>query len=223
MPKYLNMIKAVIFDLDGVIVDTAKYHFIAWNEIAKQFGFEITILQNEQLKGVSRDKSLDIILGWGNITMDNPQKEVLLVKKNAHYLKYIDTLNKTDILPGIMAVLSFLKTHKIAIALGSASKNALPILEKLEIAHLFDAIIDGNVVKKAKPHPEVFLKAAHSLNIAPEFCVVIEDAKAGIKAANSAQMTSIGIGKKSILGQADYVLEDTSKLSKNFLSTLLKI
>jgi len=216
------MIKAVIFDLDGVIVDTAKYHFIAWNEIAKQFGFEITIHQNEQLKGVSRDKSLDLILEWGNISMGNSQKETLLIKKNKHYLKYIDTLSKTDILPGIMGVLSYLKNHKIAIALGSASKNALPILDKLEIAHLFDAIIDGNVVKKAKPHPEVFLKAAQSLNIAPEFCVVIEDAKAGVEAANNAKMTSVGIGKKSILGHADFVLEDTYKLSKNFLSTLLK-
>ena len=216
------MIKAFIFDLDGVIVDTAKYHFIAWNELAKQFGFEITVHQNEQLKGVSRVKSLDLILEWGNIDLDQAQKDLLLVQKNKTYLEFINTLSKSDILPGIVDVLNYLKSKKIAIALGSASKNAVPILEKLEIDALFDAIVDGNVVEKAKPNPEVFLKAADKLGIMPEYCVVIEDAKAGVEAANSAEMMSIGIGSKAVLNDANYVLEDTAKLSKNFIDTLLK-
>ncbi|NQW37313.1 MAG: beta-phosphoglucomutase [Flavobacteriales bacterium] len=216
------MIKAFIFDLDGVIVDTAKYHFIAWNELAKQFGFEITVHQNEQLKGVSRVKSLDLILEWGNIHLDQAQKDLLLVQKNKTYLEFINTLSKSDILPGIVDVLNYLKSKKIAIALGSASKNAVPILEKLEIDALFDAIIDGNVVEKAKPNPEVFLKAADKLGVMPEYCVVIEDAKAGVEAANSAEMMSIGIGSKAVLNDANYVLEDTAKLSKNFIDTLLK-
>ena len=216
------MIKAFIFDLDGVIVDTAKYHFIAWNELAKQFGFEITVHQNEQLKGVSRVKSLDLILEWGNIHLDQAQKDLLLVQKNKTYLEFINTLSKSDILPGIVDVLNYLKSKKIAIALGSASKNAVPILEKLEIDALFDAIVDGNVVEKAKPNPEVFLKAADKLGVMPEYCVVIEDAKAGVEAANSAEMMSIGIGSKAVLNDANYVLEDTAKLSKNFIDTLLK-
>ena len=216
------MIKAFIFDLDGVIVDTAKYHFIAWNELAKQFGFEITVHQNEQLKGVSRVKSLDLILEWGNIDLDQAQKDLLLVQKNKTYLEFINTLSKSDILPGIVDVLNYLKSKKIAIALGSASKNAVPILEKLEIDALFDAIVDGNVVEKAKPNPEVFLKAADKLGIMPEYCVVIEDAKAGVEAANSAEMMSIGIGSKAVLNDANYVLEDTAKLSKKFIDTLLK-
>jgi beta-phosphoglucomutase len=216
------MIKAFIFDLDGVIVDTAKYHFIAWNELAKQFGFEITVHQNEQLKGVSRVKSLDLILEWGNIHLDQAQKDLLLVQKNKTYLEFINTLSKSDILPGIVDVLNYLKSKKIAIALGSASKNAVPILEKLEIDALFDAIVDGNVVEKAKPNPEVFLKAADKLGIMPEYCVVIEDAKAGVEAANSAEMMSIGIGSKAVLNDANYVLEDTAKLSKKFIDTLLK-
>jgi len=216
------MIKAVIFDLDGVIVDTAKFHYLAWKQLANNLGFDISEEQNEQLKGVSRVKSLDIILSWGRIVLDPMQKEVLLIQKNKEYLNYINTLSKVDILPGIVDVLAYLKSKKIAIALGSASKNAVPILKKLKILNLFDAIVDGNVVKNAKPDPEVFLKAANKLNILPKCCVVIEDAKAGIEAANNAKMLSVGIGNKSVLEKADYVLEDTFKLSKNFLDILLK-
>jgi len=217
------MIKAVIFDLDGVIVDTAKYHYIAWKQLANDLGFDISLEQNEQLKGVSRLKSLDLILGWGNIIISQKQKNNLLIQKNKNYLQHINSLKKSDILPGIELVLGYLKSKNIAIALGSASKNALPILEKLEIADLFDVIIDGNVVEKAKPNPEVFLKAANKLNILPKHCVVIEDAKAGIEAANNAKMLSVGIGSESILNQANYVLEETSKLLNFFIYTLLKI
>jgi len=216
------MIKAVIFDLDGVIVNTAKYHYLAWKHLANSLGFDVTEEQNEHLKGVSRVKSLDIILEWGGIELGESQKEVLLIQKNKEYLDYIDTLSKTAILPGIKEVLDYLKKTDKQIALGSASKNAKPILEKLEILNLFDVIVDGNSVKKAKPNPEVFLNAADKLNIAPEYCVVIEDAKAGIEAANSADMISVGIGDKLVLNKANYVLADTSKLSIDFLKVLLK-
>ncbi len=216
------MVKAFIFDLDGVIVDTAKYHFIAWNTIAKQLGFEISSHQNEQLKGVSRVKSLDLILEWGDIELTQEQKDDLLNQKNKTYLDYINLLSKTNILPGIIDALTYLKSKNIGIALGSASKNALPILKKLEVSTLFDVIIDGNIVHKAKPDPEVFLQAASKLQILPKYCVVIEDAKAGIEAANRAKMTSVGIGCKEILTNASYILEDTSKLSKNFIDELLK-
>lgn len=216
------MIKAVIFDLDGVVVDTAKFHFVAWNEIAKQFGFEISPHQNEQLKGVSRIKSLDLILDWGHIKLSQEQKTLLLNQKNETYLKAVNLLNKADILPGILEVLTYLKSKNIAIALGSASKNALPILKKLGINTLFNVVIDGNLVQKAKPDPEVFLEAANKLHVLPEHCAVIEDAKAGIEAANKAKMTSVGIGNKEILVNASYVLEDTSKLSKTFIDELLK-
>lgn len=216
------MVKAFIFDLDGVIVDTAKYHFIAWNTIAKQLGFEISSHQNEQLKGVSRVKSLDLILEWGDIELTQEQKDDLLNQKNKTYLDYINLLSKTNILPGIIDALTYLKLKNIGIALGSASKNALPILKKLEVSTLFDVIIDGNIVHKAKPDPEVFLQAASKLQILPKYCVVIEDAKAGIEAANRAKMTSVGIGCKEILTNASYILEDTSKLSKNFIDELLK-
>lgn len=216
------MIKAVIFDLDGVVVDTAKFHFVAWNDIAKQFGFEISSHQNEQLKGVSRIKSLDLILEWGHIKLSHEQKTLLLNQKNEAYLAAINLLNKTDILPGILEILTYLKSKNIPVALGSASKNALPILQKLGISTLFNVIVDGNIVQKAKPDPEVFMQAANKLHVLPKHCLVIEDAKAGIDAANNAKMTSIGIGNKEILINASYVLEDTSKLSKKFIDELLK-
>jgi len=217
------MIKAVILDLDGVIVNTAKYHYLAWKHLANSLGFDISKEQNEHLKGVSRVKSLDIILKWGGIKLDKNQKETLLNQKNKEYLDYINTLSKTDILPGIKKVLDYLKVSGKLIALGSASKNAIPILKKLDVLYLFDAIIDGNQVTHAKPNPEVLLKAAHKLNASPQNCVVVEDAKAGIEAANRAKMISVGIGNKTVLKNADYVLEDTSKLSIDFLKVFLKI
>jgi beta-phosphoglucomutase len=216
------MIKAIIFDLDGVIVNTAKYHYLAWRQLANKLGFDISTEQNEQLKGVSRVESLEIILGWGGIKLNKTQKQNLLIQKNKDYLNYIQTLSKADILAGITEALNFLKSSDILIALGSASKNAMPIIKQLEIISFFDAIVDGNQVTQTKPNPEVFLKAAEKLKIPPQQCVVIEDAKAGIEAANKAKMISVGIGDKTVLQKANYILEDTSKLSKSFLNTLLK-
>jgi len=213
--------KAIIFDLDGVIVDTAKYHYLAWKTLASKFNFDFTEEQNELLKGVSRVRSLEILLDLGQIHLESDQKEQLLVEKNEQYLQYIEQMDQKEILPGIDNLLHYLNMNKIPFALGSASKNARLILEKLDLIHLFDAIVDGNDVSTAKPDPEVFLIAASKLGRKPEDCIVIEDAKAGIEAANLALMTSIGIGAKKVLKEADFVLNDTSKLTIDFIQKLM--
>ena len=213
--------KAIIFDLDGVIVDTAKYHYLAWKALASKFDFDFTEEQNEQLKGVSRVRSLEILLDLGKIHLESDQKQQLLEEKNKQYLQYIAQMDQKEILPGIDNLLHYLNMNKVPFALGSASKNARLILEKLDLIHLFDAIVDGNDVSTAKPDPEVFLIAASKLGEKPEDCIVIEDAKAGIEAANLALMTSIGIGAKNILKEADFVLDDTSQLTIDFIQKLM--
>ncbi len=213
--------KAIIFDLDGVIVDTAKYHFIAWKKIADELGIPFSQKENELLKGVSRVKSLDIILAWDNRQISDAKKEELLTQKNQHYLKLIMRLQPEDMLPGIQELLRTLKHEKIPFALGSASKNARKILKALKIEDLFTAIVDGNDVSKAKPDPEVFLLAAKKMNKAPENCIVIEDAQAGIEAAKNAGMYSIGIGDEQILAQADIVLPETKYLNLKLIKDLL--
>ena len=212
---------AVIFDLDGVIVDTAKYHYLAWRELANQLGFDFTEAQNEQLKGVSRVRSLEILLNIGNVQLEEAQKEKLLIEKNTQYLDYIAEMDHTEILPGIDDLLHYLKLNKIPFSLGSASKNARLILETLDLLDLFDAIVDGNDVSTAKPDPEVFLIAAQKLGVQPDNCIVIEDAQAGIDAANKANMTSIGIGDKKVLHEADYILNSTAELTIDFLQKLI--
>jgi len=213
--------KAFIFDLDGVIVDTAKYHYLAWRELAHHLGFDFTKEQNEQLKGVSRVRSLEILLNIGNVQLDEETKSKLLLEKNEQYLEYIAKMDHSEILPGIEQLLQFLKKKKIPFALGSASKNARLILETLDLIDLFDAIVDGNDVSTAKPDPEVFLIAAEKLKADPSDCIVIEDAQAGIEAANSARMTSIGIGDPTVLNEADYTFGSTSELTLDFIKKLI--
>lgn len=213
--------KAFIFDLDGVIVDTAKYHYLAWKELAEKLGFEFTVEQNELLKGVSRIRSLEILLDIGKVHLEEDTKTKLLAEKNEQYLKYIAKMDQEEILPGINNVLHYLKSNKIPFALGSASKNARLILERLDLINLFDAIVDGNDVSIAKPDPEVFLIAAQKLGVMPENCIVVEDAKAGIQAANQAGMTSLGIGDKAVLKESNFVLQDTSELTIDYLSKLM--
>ena len=212
--------KAFIFDLDGVIVDTAKYHFLAWKKIANQLGIEFTEENNELLKGVSRIRSLDIILELGNKAASQEDKDKWLTQKNEDYLSQLVDMDYREILPGVFDVLQFLKSNKQPIALGSASKNARPILEKTGILSYFDAIVDGNDVTNAKPDPEVFLIAAKLLNVKPENAVVFEDSVAGIQAANIANMISIGIGDKNILHEAKYVFDDFTAISEDFLKEL---
>jgi len=215
--------KGFIFDLDGVIVDTAKYHFLAWKKLANELGFEFTEEQNELFKGVSRKRCLEILLDIGAVEATQYQFENWMVEKNEDYLEYIKKMDETEILPDVKKVLSFLKKNKIPIALGSASKNAQPILEKVGLLSYFDVIVDGNNVTKAKPDPEVFILAAGKLGVSSEDCVVFEDAVAGIEAANRANMTSIGIGNENILSEANYNFEDFTQMDINFIKELAGI
>lgn len=214
--------KTFIFDLDGVIVDTAKYHFLAWQRLAAQLGIEFTPEHNEELKGVSRVRSLEIILALGNIEASKEEKEEWLLQKNTEYLSYIEEMDEREILPGVMQVLEYLKQNKQNIVLGSASKNAKPILEKAKILHYFDAIVDGNDVSNAKPDPEVFLQGAKKVKDTTENCIVFEDSVAGIQAANLANMISIGIGETEVLHEADYVFKDFTFIDINFIENLIK-
>ena len=213
--------KAFIFDLDGVIVDTAKYHFLAWQKIAAQLGIDFTHEHNEQLKGVSRVRSLDIILAIGNVHIEQQEKDKLLLKKNEDYLTYIDKMDESEILDGVLPVLEYLKQNNQPIALGSASKNARPILEKVKILHYFDAIVDGNDVTNAKPDPEVFVQAAKKLNMPSEGAIVFEDSVAGVQAANIAQMISVGIGEKTVLHEAHYNFNNFTEIDTTFLQNLV--
>ncbi len=216
------MTKAFIFDLDGVIVDTAKYHYLAWLKIANELGIEFTLEHNELLKGVSRVRSLDIILELGKTNASQEDKNRWLIQKNEDYLSYLVDMDQSEILPGVIPVLKFLKDNNQLIALGSASKNARPILEKTKIIHYFDAIVDGNDVSNAKPDPEVFLIAAKLLKTAPENAIVFEDSVAGVQAANIGKMTSIGIGEETILNEAKFIFKDFSHISMSFIEALIK-
>ncbi|MEO0059682.1 MAG: Beta-phosphoglucomutase [Bacteroidota bacterium] len=215
------MNKAFIFDLDGVIVDTARYHYLAWQKIANQLGIEFTPEHNEELKGVSRIKSLDIILKLGKVEATQDDKKIWLKQKNDDYLNYLKDIDQSEVLPGVLPILEYLKEKNQAIALGSASKNARPILEKTGVINFFDAIVDGNDVSNAKPDPEVFLQAARKLGVLPENSIVFEDSVAGIQAANIAKMTSIGIGSEHILHEAQYIFKDFTFMDVSFVETFI--
>jgi beta-phosphoglucomutase len=211
------MKKGFIFDLDGVIVDTAKYHYLAWKKLANQLGFEFTKEQNESFKGVSRKRCLNILLEIGNREATQEQFDTWMVEKNADYLVYIENMNASEILSDVPLVLDFLKKKNIPIALGSAR----PILEKVNLLHYFDVIVDGNNVTKAKPNPEVFLIAAKKLGVIAKDCIVFEDAVAGIKATNAANMISIGIGDKNVLSEAQFNFNDFTEISTDFIQELI--
>jgi len=216
----MDKIKACIFDLDGVIVDTAKYHYKAWKEIAQKLKFEFTEKDNERLKGVSRMESLDILLSIGNINLTQQEKEEIAEQKNNRYKEFVYNMKPDEILPGAKEFIELIRSVGILTALGSASKNAEIILEKLNLIPLFDAIIDGNHVTKTKPNPEVFLKAAEELKVSPANCVVFEDAEAGVEAAKAAGMKCVGIGSKDILKDADLIINGLDKMDMNILCTL---
>lgn len=208
----IREMKAAIFDLDGVIVDTAKYHYLAWKRLAHQYGFEFTESDNERLKGVSRVRSLEILLEIGGLTLDDAAKVRVAAQKNEWYLDYIRHMAASEILPGAVEYLRSLRVRGVKTALGSASKNAQIILERLGVSSLFDVIIDGNKVSQAKPDPEIFLRAAYELEISPARCVVFEDAAAGIQAALQAGMGAVGIGKPALLVEADMVIDGLYQL-----------
>ncbi|MFC4690482.1 beta-phosphoglucomutase [Dokdonia genika] len=214
--------KAFIFDLDGVIVDTAKFHYLAWRNLAKEMNFDFTEEQNELFKGVSRVRSLEILLDLASYDATQEQKDRWLIQKNEEYLKYIKGMDDSEILPDVVRVLDFLEEKNQGIALGSASKNARPILTKLDLLDKFQAIVDGNDVTAAKPDPEVFLKGGEALKIERTDCIVFEDSIAGIQAANSAGMISIGIGEQDVLHEANYVFKDFTEMSNAFLLELIE-
>ncbi|EFM08780.1 beta-phosphoglucomutase [Paenibacillus curdlanolyticus YK9] len=209
----LEHMKGAIFDLDGVIVDTAKYHYLAWKALANRLGFEFTEAHNERLKGVSRVESLRILLEIGGIEVDEQTFNEMAESKNKEYVASIAKLQPEEILPGAKAYLQQLRSQGVKIALGSASKNAEFILSKLEIADLFDAVIDGNKVSKAKPDPEVFVSASVALGLDPKDCVVFEDAEAGVQAGKAAGSKVVGIGSPEILREADLVIAGLAELA----------
>lgn len=205
--------KAFIFDLDGVIVDTAKFHFVAWRRLANELGFDFTEHQNEQLKGVSRKESLDLILSWGGVTLSDEDKELWMTRKNDWYLALVNTMTADDILPGTLDFLDQLKANHIKIGLGSASKNAVMILERVGILNYFDSIMDGTKTTKSKPDPEVFLKAAEELGVTPTEAYVVEDAEKGVQAAKRGGFQCLGIGTKDVLVEADIVVTGLDKVA----------
>lgn len=212
--------KGCIFDLDGVICDTAKYHFLAWKKLAKRLEIPFTEKENEMLKGVSRIDSLKILLSLKNILPGEEELLRLADLKNNWYREYIRQITPDELLEGVLEFIAALKAHNIKIALGSVSKNAPDILNSLNITQYFDAVIDGNRVSRAKPDPEVFLSGAHELMLDPKSCLVFEDAISGVKAAHNAGMKCIGIGDPSILSEADYVIPGFRDFSYRNLETL---
>jgi len=214
------VLKGCIFDLDGVIVDTAKYHFLAWQRLADEMGFDFTEDHNEALKGVSRMASLEILLRVGGIVKDDEEKIELATRKNNWYVEYISRMTPDEILPGSIDLLTRLRSEGILTAIGSASRNAGMILDRIGLRLMFDAIVDGNKIHSAKPDPEVFLKGAEELGLTPENCVVFEDAQAGIEAAIAGGMKCIGVGSPLNLGRANLVVPDLKHITLNQIKNL---
>lgn len=208
-------LRAVIFDLDGVITDTAEYHYLAWKALAEDLGIPFTRGFNEELKGVSRMDSLEKILARGGKQHDfsNEEKEKLADQKNRHYLMLIKNITPSDILPGVKEFISEIKTRGIKIGLASASKNAYQVMESLRMKDQFDAIVDARKIKNGKPHPEIFLAAAKLLQVEPDECIGIEDAAAGVESIKRAGMFAVAIGAKENFPGADLVYSSTAELS----------
>ncbi len=213
-------LKACIFDLDGVIVDTAKYHFMAWRRLAKELGFEFTLADNEALKGVSRMASLEILLRVGGLAPSEKEKEEMAARKNRWYVEFITGMTPDEILPGSIRLLKQLRKEGILTAIGSASKNARTILDGIKITDMFDVIVDGNKIHTAKPDPEVFVTGARELSTDPSCCVVFEDAQAGVEAALAGGMKCVGVGDPKLLGKADMVIPNLRKITVSQLKNL---
>lgn len=207
-------LKALIFDLDGVLTDTAKYHYLAWKKLADELGYYFDEDINELLKGVSRINSFEIILDKNNATdkYTSEEKEILANKKNDYYKEMIEQLTPDDILAGIVPFINTARKNGSKCAVASISKNAPRVLELLKISHLFDYIADAALVKKPKPHPEIFLTCAEALGFKPSECIGIEDAQAGIESINSAGMMSVGVNVAVTSVAPDYHIKSTAEL-----------
>lgn len=200
--------KAVIFDLDGVLVTTDNYHYLAWKSIADKLGIFFDKTINERLRGVSRMESLDIILEKANEVFDNEKKNEIAEEKNNIYKEYLKELTDRALLDNVKEILLKLKDMGVKIAIGSSSKNTEFILKQVGIYEIFDAISDGTDIKFSKPHPEVFMKAAEKLSVEYKDCLVIEDADAGCIAAKSASMDVVGISSAKDSKFADYYADN---------------
>ena len=216
------MIRACIFDLDGVIVDTAKYHYLAWRRLANELGFDFTIRQNEELKGVSRMESLAKVLSWGGLEVPEAEKQAMATRKNTWYREYILQMTPDEILPGVLDFLEELRTAGIRTALGSASKNACTILERLDLKPYFEVVIDGTQTTRTKPDPQVFQLAAEQMGVDPAHCVVFEDAYKGIEAANNGGFLSVGVGDPEVLKNARVVIPGFSDFGLQDLYLMLR-
>jgi beta-phosphoglucomutase len=216
----LNLIKACIFDLDGVIVDTAHYHFLAWKRLASELGFELTPTDNERLKGVSRMQSLDIVLELGGVAASAFDKERMANKKNVWFNDYVERMMPEEIFPGVKQLIRDLKKNGIKVGLASSSKNAKTVIQLLRIQDEFDAIVDGTMITHSKPDPEIFLLTAQHLGVSPEECVVFEDAEAGVEAALAAGMKCVGVGNEEQLNKAHEVVAKTADVK---IAELIKL
>lgn len=214
------MIKACIFDLDGVLVDTAHYHFLAWKRLAKEFDYELTEEINEELKGVSRMKSLEIVLQHANVSLENQKKELLADRKNGWFTEYVHNMNPDELFPGVRELFSRLRKDNIKIGLASSSKNAKTIIEILGIQHEFETVVDGTMIVHSKPDPEIFLLAAKRLGIDPADCLVFEDAEAGVEAALAAGMKCVGVGNFTKLNRANRVVDSIQNFNYHDLQKL---
>jgi beta-phosphoglucomutase len=214
-------IQAFIFDLDGVITDTAEYHYLAWRALGEELGIPFTREFNEELKGVSRMDSLEKILALGNREADFSweEKEALASKKNVHYVRLIENISSNDILPGIKDLITEIKENGYRLGLASVSKNAFTVMDSLGLRSEFDIIVDAATIAKGKPDPEIFLTAAKLLNVDPSACIGIEDAAAGVDSIKDAGMFAVGVGSEESLAKADIIYSSTEQLS---LSNIMK-
>jgi beta-phosphoglucomutase len=211
------LIKAVIFDLDGVIVDTARYHFLAWKRLADELGIKFTEADNERLKGVSRIRSMEILMELGGVTLSQYEKEKLANKKNTWFVDYVERMMPEEIYSGVRVLIEKLKERGIHIALASSSKNARTVLQLLHIQNLFEVVTDGTMITHSKPDPEIFLLAAEKLGIDPKDCLVFEDAEAGVEGALAAGMLCVGIGSQEQLFKAHKVIRHTGDFTMEML------
>jgi beta-phosphoglucomutase len=217
------VIKGCIFDLDGVIVDTAHYHYLAWKRLASELGHDLTELENEQLKGVSRMRSLEIVLERAGVSLNQEHKELLAGKKNLWFNEYVQQMQPEEIFPGVRTLIRDISALGMKVGLASSSRNARMVVRLLGIQNDFDAIVDGSMITHTKPHPEIFLKTAALMGVDPGECIVVEDAEAGVEAALAAGMKCIGIGSRDILGKANKVFARTSEVKLSTLEELDKI
>lgn len=219
----MTKVAAFIFDLDGVITDTAEYHYLAWKRLGEKLGIPFDKEFNETLKGISRMDSLERILELGGKAQayTAEEKYALATQKNTDYVSLLVDMSPADIYPGIQTLLDDLKANNIRIALASASKNAPMILTALGLTEYFEYIVNPDDLHAGKPDPEIFLRAAQALGVDPQACVGVEDAEAGIQAIKAAKMFAVGVGTPAVMeaAGADYVVSDTSQLELTTIIT----